>query len=224
MASTSHSSRTQGRTRNVHTFRKRTLHVLATLLASVAAMLVSATPDAHAAPQQILAFYESDDNVGPDHMPLTPVDGTTTNSETFVVRQLGPIVMEPGDCLDVSSREQFRNRNAANGWWTVGGVRSEHWWLWVSGYASLRFTTNGPPLNAYSGMTLIPETGQGWDGAMHRWQWETNEVACTPQRIPALYVFTTVRFASSSGWRQSDDQYIINDQIGALEAIHMGVR
>lgn len=178
----------------------------------------------YAAPQQILGFYESEAPVGPNDMPLAPVGGSTTDSGKFVVRQLGPITLEAGDCLDISSREQFRNQNAANGWWTVGGVQSEHWTLWVSGHAGVRVVVGGPPTTPSSGTVLVPETGQGWDALAQRWQWETNEIACTSIRLPNAYVFTTVRFATSSAYRQSDAQYITNDQIGSLEAIHMGAR
>ena len=189
--------------------------------------LLFATPAhavVHSPPQQILGFYESDAEVGPDQMSLAPVAGSTTNSETYVIRQIGPVTLESGDCLDISSREQLRNQNDANGWWTVGGIQSEHWYLWVSAHVSVRVVVGSPPTNPLSGTVLVPETGQAWDSLQQRLQWETNEVACAPFRLPNAYIFTTARFATSSSYRQSNAQYVTNDQIGSLEAIHTGVR
>lgn len=184
---------------------------------------MTASADARAdeflTPKRLVGFYESTANVGPDQLPLTPRNGSTTLSESFIVRTVGPIQIQAGDCIDIRTREQFTTDNWANGWWTVNGVQSEHWTLYVGVYLTISYSS-GPPAGANPGVLLRPAAGETWDGFRHHWHWNGVERECFSGPVSDLYLYTTAWFASSDVWRQNDAQYVKNDQRGKIEALH----
>lgn len=187
-------------------------------------LLLLLVPPAHAgefaSAKQLVGFYDSEASVGLSQMPLAPKPGSTTATGRFLVRQVGPIDVGAGDCLDVRAREQFSNSNSANGWWTIGGVQSEHWFLWVGSNIGIRYTTGGPPANPDSGTVYRRETGENWDWLIHHWQWDASEMQCFSSAADDLYLFTTVWWVSSASYRQSSNQYVVNDERGKLEVLH----
>lgn len=170
-------------------------------------------------PKKLAGFYESTDNVGPNELSLRPRGGSTTFSEDFIVRRVGPIQIQAGDCLDIRTREQFTTDNDADGWWTIGGLKSEHWSLYVAIYTGIWYSS-GLPGSGNPGIGLRPEAGETWDRFRHHWHWNGVERECFSEPVTDMYLYTNVRFSSSSAWRISDDQFVKNDQRGKIEALH----
>lgn len=73
--------------------------------------------------------YKTIADVTPATALAIPTDGT--NSPVYVTKRLdvGPLMR--GDVVDLRFREEVTDDDDALGAWTVGGVQSEHWSLWV---------------------------------------------------------------------------------------------
>lgn len=181
----------------------------------------AARGDEFSVPKEVVGFYETASTVGPDQLPL--VTDEYGDRPQYIVRQLGPITLDAGDCIDVRGREQFTNTNTAAGWWTVNGVRSEHWLLWVGVDVGIRYVTGAPPTSPDDGARFLPPSGENWNGYMRRFHWDGTEIRCFSSAQQSLYLFTTAFWYSAAGFRVSDEQSITNDKQGKLEVVHYGV-
>lgn len=200
-----------------------TKYLLPALGAVVALVLA---PAAHGAEfsvsKEVVGYYETTTSVGPDQLPLvTPEDG---DRPRYIVRQIGPISLDAGDCIDVRGREQFSNTNPAQNWWNVGGIQSEHWMLWVGVDIGIRYVVGVPPNDVADGSSFLRQSGENWDGFMRRFHWDGTEIQCFSSAVSNLYLFTTVGWYTSAYYRVSDSGYITNDKQGKLEVVHYGLQ
>lgn len=144
----------------------------------------------------------------PDWLTLErdPVSGTQTGWATPIVNALavGPIDLYAGDVIQAHLHHELDNENDGAGFWTINGVKSEHWFLWAMASTAVRV---GQAVNPNAGAYVVPPQETNWDWLIHHLGVSRSDLYVVPADMPGAYVYDRVYFKSGMAYTRPEAQY-----------------
>lgn len=129
---------------------------------------------------------------------------TSWRTDKLATLAVGPFNLKAGDVLDIRLHHEFDNEMDGAGYWTIDGVKSEHWSLWTMEATSVLV---GSSIGSSAGAVAVPQQEENWDWFVHHKAVNRSGFYEVPADCTSCYVYDRVYFVSGMSYTRPEVEF-----------------